>query len=184
MGPRIIGVNSPRVNLCFRSIRTHTLRHRVERVDPITAVGFFTDVTLAAMRRSSGVNIVSNSHRADPYRCVWDKRIEHDHGPVGMSLARRPLTSQAALCRLCGPGGWGRRPGFHMHFNPNRLLLDQPGRALVRPAHRAGDPPRHPPVRPRTRSRQPRLDHRPEHPPSPISPDRDGREDRRITPTI
>ncbi len=36
-------------------------------------------------------------------------------------------------------------------------LLDQPGRALVRPAHRARDPPGRPPLRRRPRTRHPRL---------------------------
>ncbi|MET8118273.1 IS630 family transposase [Micromonospora sp. NPDC005189] len=43
-------------------------------------------------------------------------------------------------------------------LHPDRLILDQPGRTLVRPPHRAEDPPRHPQERAVPRSRHPSVD--------------------------
>jgi transposase len=51
-----------------------------------------------------------------------------------------------------------RHPRFRMHFTPAGIVVDQPGRAVVRLSHRPDAPPRCPQERAGPRSRCPRLD--------------------------
>ncbi|MFC4947215.1 hypothetical protein [Pseudonocardia sp. GCM10023141] len=78
----------------------------------------------------------------------------------------------------------GGAPPLPPALHPDRILLDQPGRALVRVPHRPEDPPRHPQERPGPRGRHPVLDRGLERPPAPVHRDQDRRGDPRITRTI
>jgi hypothetical protein len=69
-------------------------------------------------------------------------------------------------------------------LHPDRLVLDEPGRTVVRVPHRSTDPTRCPQVGAGTRSRHPRLDHRLESTPKTVPMDQDRRRDPRITRTI
>ena len=62
-------------------------------------------------------------------------------------------------------------------LHPGRFLLDQPGRTLVRPAHRPDDPPRRPQERAGPRSRHPEVDGHLEREPAPLHLDEDRRRD-------
>ena len=53
-----------------------------------------------------------------------------------------------------------KHPPLPHALHPDRLVLDQPGGTLVRPAHRPTPAPRRPQKRCRTGKRRPRLDHR------------------------
>ena len=68
-----------------------------------------------------------------------------------------------------------RHPRFHLHFTPDRLLLDQPGRTLVRAAHRPTHPPRGPPERGRPGERRPAMDQQLERGPETVRLDQDRR---------
>ena len=72
-----------------------------------------------------------------------------------------------------------RRPRFHVHFT-DRLILDEPGRALVRPADRQADPPRRPHLRPGPGTRHQGLDHYMERQPPALHLDQDRRRDLEI----
>ena len=70
-----------------------------------------------------------------------------------------------------------RHPRFRLHFTPDRLVVDQPGRAVVRLLDRSDDPPRRAQERAGPRSRHPRLDRELErqtrgHSPGPRPPTR------------
>ena len=51
-----------------------------------------------------------------------------------------------------------RHPRFHLHFTPDRIVVDQPGGTLVRLPDRPDDPPRRAQERAGPGSRHPRLD--------------------------
>jgi len=74
-----------------------------------------------------------------------------------------------------------RHPRFRLHFTPTRLVLDQPGRAVVRLLDRSDDPPRRAQERASPRSRHPRLDRELERQPAPIRLDQDRRRDPGLT---
>ena|GEM_PF-2463768 len=76
-----------------------------------------------------------------------------------------------------------KQPRFHMHFIPDQLQLDQPGRALVRLHHRRTHPQRQPPIGPGLRSRHPRLGQGMERRPQTIHLDQVSRTDSRVNPT-
>jgi transposase len=99
------------------------------------------------------------------------------------------------------PGGPGRAPGLRQlrhpqdtrdpglarppsplprPLHPDRVLVDQPGRTLVRLPDRQEDPPRRPQIRPGTRSRHPRLDRALERKPPPLRLDQDRRGDPQL----
>jgi hypothetical protein len=62
----------------------------------------------------------------------------------------------------------------------DRLVLDQPGRTLVRVSHRPADQARSPQKRPVPRKRRPRLDRAVEHQPRAIRVEEDRRRDPRL----
>jgi hypothetical protein len=74
-----------------------------------------------------------------------------------------------------------RHPRFRLHFTPDRLVLDQPGRAVVRLLDRSDDPPRRAQERAGPRSRHPRLDRALERQPAAIRLDQDRRRDPQLT---
>src|SRR5213592_1332911 len=74
----------------------------------------------------------------------------------------------------------GPPPPLPHALHPHRVLLDQPGRAVVRLPHRPEDPPRQPQKHPDPRERHPRLDRRLEYPPQALHLDQDRRGDPRI----
>ena len=76
-----------------------------------------------------------------------------------------------------------KQPRFHMHFIPDQLQLDQPGRALVRLHHRRTHPQRQPPIGPGLRSRHPRLGQEMERRPQTIHLDQVSRTDSRVNRT-
>jgi transposase len=51
-----------------------------------------------------------------------------------------------------------KHPRFHMHFTPHRVLVDQPGRTMVRVPHRPTPAPRSPQKRSEAGKRRPRMD--------------------------
>ena len=61
-----------------------------------------------------------------------------------------------------------KHPPLPHALHPDRLVLDQPGGTLVRPAHRPTPAPRRPQKRCRTGKRRPRLDHRMNDDPKPF----------------
>ena len=71
--------------------------------------------------------------------------------PPGLRQPRHP--QDPGDQRLAGPA-----PPLPHALHPDRILLDQPGRTLVRPAHRPTHPPRRPQERRRPGERHPRLD--------------------------
>ena len=74
-----------------------------------------------------------------------------------------------------------RHPRFRLHFTPDRLVLDQPGRAVVRLLDRPDDPPRRAQERAGPRSRHPRLDRELERQPPALHLDQDRRRDPGLT---
>ena len=74
-----------------------------------------------------------------------------------------------------------RHPRFCLHFTPDRIVLDQPGRAVVRLLDRSDDPPRRAQERAGPRSRHPRLDRELERQPAAIRLDQDRRRDPGLT---
>ena len=71
-------------------------------------------------------------------------------------------------------------PPLPRPLHPDRLLLGQPGRAMVRPPDRPDDPPGRPQVRPGPRSRHPRLDRALEPGPEAVHLDQDSRGDPQL----
>src|ERR1019366_8524129 len=69
-------------------------------------------------------------------------------------------------------------------FHPGRIVLDQPGRAMVRLPDQPADPPWRPPERPGPRSRHPRLDQDLERRPPAIRVEEDRRGNPRLPRTI
>ena len=70
-----------------------------------------------------------------------------------------------------------RHPRFRAALHTDRLIVDQPGRAVVRPPDRPDDPPRRAQERAGPRSRHPRLDRELERQPAAIHLDQDRRRD-------
>ena len=66
--------------------------------------------------------------------------------------------------------------------SPQPELLAEPRRALVRRAHQQATQTRHPPLRPRSQHRHPRLDQHLERQPPPLRLDQDRRADPRLDP--
>jgi transposase len=66
------------------------------------------------------------------------------------------------------PGMARPAPALPRPLHPDRLVVDEPGRALVRPAHRQADPPRRPHLRAGPGERHQRLDRHLEHPPEAV----------------
>ena len=75
----------------------------------------------------------------------------------------------------------GQAPPLPPAFHPDRLLVDQPGGTLVRPAHRPTPAPRRPQKRCRPGKRRPRMDHRMEREPQTVRLDQNRRRDPRLT---
>ncbi len=73
-----------------------------------------------------------------------------------------------------------RHPPVHHPLHPGRLLLDQPGGAVVRLPHRPDDPPRRAQKRPGARSRHPPVDRDLERGPPAVYLDQDRRGDPRF----
>ncbi len=124
---------------------------------------------LHRQHRAARVQEVFDHHRqagADRTGRAPDLRqLRNPQDPGDQSLARPTPTVSHAL-------------------HPDRVLVDQPGRTLVRAADRAEDPPRLPRQRPGTGSRHPRLDRRLEQPPAPVPVDQDRRGNPRLPRTI
>ena len=74
----------------------------------------------------------------------------------------------------------GQTPAVPPALHPDRLLLDQPGRAVVRLPGRPDDPPRRTQERPGPRSRHPRLGQGLERRPQAVHLDQDRRRDPRL----
>src|SRR4051794_27333832 len=74
----------------------------------------------------------------------------------------------------------GPSPAIPRPLHAHRILLDQPGRTLVRPAHRQTHPPRRPHLGPRTGERHPGLDRHLEREPATVHLDQDSRRDPRL----
>ena len=75
------------------------------------------------------------------------------------------------------PGLAGPAPPLPPALHPDRLILDQPGRTMVRPADRQDDPPRRPQLRPGPGERHPGLDRHLERQPPAVHLDQDRRRD-------
>src|SRR6266581_2910621 len=79
------------------------------------------------------------------------------------------------------PGLAGPPPPVPPALHAHRLVLDQPGRAVVRLLDRPDDPPRRAQERAGPRSRHPRLDRALERRPAATRLDQDRRRDPRLT---
>ena len=75
-----------------------------------------------------------------------------------------------------------KHPRFHLHFTPTSSSLAEPDRALVRQAHRQGDPPRRLPQRPRPDRRDRGLPQSQQRRPPALRLDRHRRPDPRQGP--
>jgi len=89
--------------------------------------------------------------RAHPRGCGWPAAW-----PKG-SLTRCPAAASTSPPIPPTPALAGPPPSLPRPLHPDRFLLDQPGRTLVRLPHRPEDPPRCAQVRPVPRGRHPRL---------------------------
>ena len=74
-----------------------------------------------------------------------------------------------------------RHPRFRLALHAHRIVVDQPGRAVVRLPDRSDDPPRRAQERAGSRSRHPCLDRELERQPAAIRLDQDRRRDPRLT---
>src|SRR5450755_4669762 len=68
-------------------------------------------------------------------------------------------------------------PALPCPLHPDRLILDEPGRTMVRPADRQADPPRRPHLGPGPGERHQGLDRHLERQPPPVHLDQDRRRD-------
>src|SRR5215212_5296466 len=97
--------------------------------------------------------------------------IDEIDGPGRAPDLRQPGHPQdPGDSRLAGPP-----PPLPPALHPDRLLLDQPGRTLVRNPHRPTHPPRSPPQRGGPGERRPRVDQELERGPETVHLDQDGR---------
>ena len=100
-----------------------------------------------------------------PRRPPGLRQLRHPQDPRHPGLARPP-------------------PPLPRPLHPDRILLDQPGRTLVRLPHRPEAPPRRPQVRPGPRSRHPPVDRALERKPEAVRLGQDSRRDPQLTSRI
>jgi hypothetical protein len=139
-----------------------------------------TTTLFAAFNVADGTVIgqTQRRHRAAEFKAFLtriDKTV-----PAGLDI-HLVIDNYAAPQNPRDQGLAGRAPTRPLPLHPDRLLLDQPGRALVRLPHHATPPPQRPPQRHRPRSRSHRPDRELEHQPEALRVDQDRRRDPRIT---
>ena len=117
-------------------------------------------------------------HRAAEFKKFLariDKNVpRRARGAPGLRQPRHPQDPRH-------PGLAGPPPPVPPALHANRIVVDQPGRAVVRLLDRSDDPPRRAQERAGPRSRHPRLDRELERRPAAIRLDQDRRRDPRLT---
>ena len=117
-------------------------------------------------------------HRAAEFK-KFLARIDKDV-PAGLEV--HLVCDNLANCKTPRhPGLAGPPPAVPPALHAHRIVVDQPGRAVVRLLDRSDDPPRRAQERAGPRSRHPRLDRELERQPAAIRLDQDRRRDPRLT---
>ena len=117
-------------------------------------------------------------HRATELTGVPDRHRQGRDGRAGRPPGRRQLRHPQDSR---DPGLADPSPPVPCPLHPDRIQLDQPGRALVRPAHRQAHPPRGAHLRPSIGARHPGLDPHLERQPSTLHLGQDRRRHPQLT---